>query len=354
LLQSLLTAMPDEVARFRASCEQVGSWQTLFDHAELHGVAGLLHRALRQADYVLPAAEGAAIDRRVAAGRLMQIRRDQGMRLVLAALAKAGLPTVALKGPLLAERLYGDSALRFAHDLDILVSPGDFDSASAVLESLGFQQPIWPTARYDRDHTHNVTFYGGGLPPVELHFHLLVEFGVTVPADAFLSRAVRYRAQDGTDCGALSAEDEAFYLCLHAAHHGFARYCWVHDIWTFLQNQPDLDWDKVFLRAEECRVREPIFYAVELLRRRLGLTCGTPLRPLRRRGRQALASLMLRLSDRFTPGGSSSTMVNLFFKAALCDRLSDSAHFLAHNFWRATRRRIQRWAPRLAPEEWSA
>jgi hypothetical protein len=276
------------------------------------------------------------------------------MRLVLAALAKAGLHTVALKGPILAERLYGDPALRIAHDLDVLVAPHDFDAASEVLQSLGLGQPTGPTARYERDHTHNLTFTHRDLPPVELHFHLLVDFGVTVPAAGFLSRAVRYRAHDGTECGVLSAEDEAFHLCLHAAHHEFARYCWVHDVWTFLRLHPDLDWEEVFRRAEQHRVREPIFYAVELLRRRLGLRCGTPLRPLRRRGRQALASLLLRLYDRLTPRGSPRTLVNLCFKAVLCDHLSASCHFLAHNLGRVTRRRIQRWAPRLAPEEWSA
>jgi hypothetical protein len=91
---------------------------------------------------------------------------------------------------------------------------------------------------------------------------------------------------------------------------------------------------------------------VEILRRRLGLRCCVPSWRLRRQARQALASLLLRVYDTLTPLASSHTMVNLFFKASLCDRVSASFRFLRHNLWRITRRRLRRWLPQIVPLEW--
>jgi hypothetical protein len=352
LLQALLTTFPDDPERFRGLCERVPRWDRFFDLAERQGVAGLLHRALRQAGYDLPAAERTAVERRAAAGRLVQQGRNQGMRAVLEALDRAGIQAVALKGLVLAERLYGDPALRFSSDLDLLIRPDDLEAASAVLASVGYQAQGGPTERYERAHGHHLAFSHVEFPMVEIHFHLLVEFGVTIAAGEFLSRSLAYRTPEGIRSRVLAPEDEAFYLLLHAVHHEFARFCWLYDLWVFLRLHPGLDWEKVFGRAEQQGVREPIFYAAELLRRRLGLRYSVPGRPLGRQAQQSLASLLLCLYDNFTPRDSPSTVVNLFFKAMLCDRPRGAIAFLGHNFWRITRRRLQRWLPHIVPEEW--
>jgi hypothetical protein len=353
LLQASLLAFPDDLVRLRALGEQVPRWDEYFDLAERHGVAGLLERALRQSGYVLPAAERTAVERRVAAGRLVQKSQHQGMQRVLEALAGAGLEVVALKGPVLAERLYGDPSLRFSYDLDLLIWPRDLEAVSQCLGALGYQPRGGPTARYERAHTHNLSFDHARFPMVEIHIHLLVDFGVTIRAEDFLSRSRVWQTTAGSRCRVLGPEDEAFYLLLHAVHHEFARFCWLYDIWTFLRLHPDLDWDEVFRRAEKHGVREPVCYAVELLRRRLGLPCHIPRGSFPRRVRQGLASLLLRLYDMFTPLDSPSTLVNLFFKAVLCDRPSASFRLLSHNLWRMTRRRLRRYLPRFVPEEWS-
>jgi len=159
MLQSLLTAYPDDPAHFLDLCERVPSWTELFRHAELHGVAAILHKTLGQAGYTLPAAEKVAIGRRVIAGRLIQRSRHQGMMTVLAAINKARIRAVPLKGTVLSERLYGDASLRFSMDLDILISPRDLEAVAALLNALGYLHADTPTGRYERAHTHNLTFY---------------------------------------------------------------------------------------------------------------------------------------------------------------------------------------------------
>jgi hypothetical protein len=351
-----MLVLQDDRFAFHRLCHRVPDWQGFFYHAEVHGVAALLRDALRKSDFELPAEEACALDRRVAAGRLMLRHQHLGMSLILTAFEKAGLPPVVLKGPVLAERLYGDPFLRSWTDLDLLVSPDEVDVAATLLESLGFQQLGGPRARYI--HTRHLTFFHDELSTVDLHFHLLVDFGATVPAADFLKRAVPYRMQGGTTCRVLAAEDEVLYLCLHAAHHEFSRFSWLYDIWTFLGAHQDLDWDVLFQRAKLSRVREAIFYSVELLGRRMGITHRNPSYPLGRQARQTIATMILRIYSELTPQDSPSTLtrpnIGVIFRASLCDRVSSIASFLGQHGWRITRQRLHRYLAWMVPEEWSA
>src|SRR5438105_2178913 len=106
LLQSLLVSRDDRCA-VRRLCRRVRDWQQFFFHAETHGVAVLLHRVLGESGFELPREEASALARRTAVGELVLRHQHQGLSLVLTAFEKAGLLPVVLKGPVLAERLYG-------------------------------------------------------------------------------------------------------------------------------------------------------------------------------------------------------------------------------------------------------
>ena len=190
---------------------------------------------------------------------------------------------------------------------------------------------------------------------VELHFHLLVDFGVTLLAKDFLPFARPYQTKAGVRCRVLSPEDEILHLLLHAVHHEFARYCWLYDIWTYVRSQPTLDWDAVRRRSESLRLRAALGYAVEVLRRRVGLTCEGPSKPIRVGAfRRECASRLLRVYDAVASSNSSEILVSLLFKAALCDDPREAIAFLSHYLGRLARRRLQRTFPRIVPEEWSA
>jgi Uncharacterised nucleotidyltransferase len=57
---------------------------------------------------------------------------------VAAALEGAGIPAIALKGPIMARALFGDPGLRVTSDIDLLVSPADFARAVQVLRGQGY------------------------------------------------------------------------------------------------------------------------------------------------------------------------------------------------------------------------
>ena len=108
--------------------------------------------ALAQAEHVLPWVVARARSRQVplspvVANRLNQIEREAAITAfywsaelqgVLRAFEQAGLKAVPLKGPFLAERLYGAAALRVSYDLDLLVAKADMARAGDALKAIGF------------------------------------------------------------------------------------------------------------------------------------------------------------------------------------------------------------------------
>ena len=143
------------------------------------------------------------------------------LRGVLRAFAESGIPVVLLKGPSLAQRLYGDAALRPSRDLDLLVAKGDWARGEEALAAIGFA-PMREADDYHRPWMRQTT-------KLELHFDvenpLAFDFRV---ADA-LARATAAEFM-GEPCRLLAPEDELLYLCLHAARHGYERLGLVLDL----------------------------------------------------------------------------------------------------------------------------
>jgi Uncharacterised nucleotidyltransferase len=88
-------------------------------------------------------------------------------------LRQAGIRVTPLKGPRLAEALYGDIARRPCNDIDLLVAPSQLDDAVRVVRALGYGQPAdrvdgrgLPRLHFTLTHQHDA------LPPLELHWRI--------------------------------------------------------------------------------------------------------------------------------------------------------------------------------------
>ena len=99
------------------------------------GIAALLHGAVAGRGFF-----PAAIEAELAAAYTTTAIRNTALlhelEAALAALGRANVPGLLLKGAALAETVYGDPALRPMADCDLLVRPADLAAAQAALESL--------------------------------------------------------------------------------------------------------------------------------------------------------------------------------------------------------------------------
>jgi hypothetical protein len=170
------------------------------------------------------------------------------LRRVLGSLSEKGIEALPYKGPVLAQELYGDIAMRQYIDLDILVREVDVDRATAALAEVGLTPHLRLRPAEHKAYIqsgYEFVFDGfGNANVVELQWRILPRFyAVEFDTEAFFQRA-RGIEVSGMKVATLSSEDLFLVLCVHAAKHLWARLSWIYEI-AGLSTAGDIDWDRV-------------------------------------------------------------------------------------------------------------
>lgn len=307
--------------------------------AAQHGLLALLPPRLPEDDAPLRA----RFQRLATAARLSDARAREVLDEVLAALSGAGIVPVALKGPVLAERLYPVPALRPSTDLDLLVPEDGLDRAAAALTALGFERADPLVDAYQRRLLHHLHLGRAPGPDVELHFRPQSLFGSRLPTEAFLARSQPHLTDRGRVVRVLAPEDELLTLAVHAAGHLFERAGWVLDLVLLLDRNPGLDWAAVETRTAAYRCRRAVAYALGAVR-----DLGAPVPA----GLTALDGPRRVLAARLSAAGRSRKgrvlgAIHLAFQAVLRDRPWGVAPQLLHEAGWVVRRRVVRLGRRL-------
>ncbi|MFY9587376.1 MAG: nucleotidyltransferase family protein [Actinomycetota bacterium] len=250
----MLTAARGEATQRLVASESAKRVHAALLVAGRHGVGGWMARELRDTpglDQTMKIQMQAVIAKTLGNHR----RRVQEAQIALGALSAADIPALVIKGPSLVERYYGDPALRFYSDVDIVVPPDRLRAAIEVLEAGGFGllDANWPLIIADlRGQVH---LHSEGVGTIDLHWHLV--------NDARKRRTLHMRADemwpetiDGTVGDArsrlLATADDIAYVCLHAALAGCHRFLWLLDV-KHMAASPDVDWDQVGRRMRRWR-----------------------------------------------------------------------------------------------------
>jgi len=197
-------------------------WQALLELAEAHGVLLLLHRSFTYNNVEMPGFFTAAVRERSTAAEVFAAELEG----LLMQFAERNIEVLPLKGPVLAEALYGDVTMRAYNDLDLLVRRENFHRAEVLLLDRGF------IARAGDEEYHRRFTREGVM--VELHFG--VGSPPFFPSGSLLFDVNRAwnRAGTGTfrsqTMRVMSDDDLVLFLCLHGLQHGFSRLLWVMDI----------------------------------------------------------------------------------------------------------------------------
>jgi len=104
-------------------------WDTVRAAAETHDLGALVYVRVKQHNVTLPPVVGDVLRASYVAGAARNMRLFDALGTILRSCETAGTPVIPLKGACLAERIYGDIALRPMADLDLLVKPADLPSA---------------------------------------------------------------------------------------------------------------------------------------------------------------------------------------------------------------------------------
>lgn len=178
------------------------------------------------------------------------------LRATTGALARAGIPSLVVKGALHALRHYPEPSLRPMADFDLLVPPDRWRDAASVVESLGW-------ARFEAAE-HAAAFSGPGGRLLELHGFLTSCPGLHPLAFSdLLARSVSLRP--AADAAALADPDALVHAGLHIAfQHGLrARLGQYLDLERVLARP--LDWDDVLAAARRARALRPLAASLAVL-----------------------------------------------------------------------------------------
>src|SRR5712692_151234 len=251
-------------------------WERLIQLTEQHGVVPQVYRCLSDAAEVVPSGALEALRRHDEANVRQTLWLTRELLRILECLHSLGIAALPYKGPVLAEILYGDVALRQFSDLDVLIHAADVAKTKAALIELGYEPGIELTQRQERaylasgyEHTFGST-HGRNL--LEMHWQILPRFySVDFDVDGFFDRAVPVSI-GGHSIHTLSAEDLMLVLCVHAAKHVWVQLSWLCDI-AELARSRQCDWDAVQKYASRLGIERVVAVTFLLAYKLL----GTPL-----------------------------------------------------------------------------
>jgi hypothetical protein len=307
----------------RATVPEGLDWDKLFELAKSHGVFPAFYReyAQTEAGAALPA-KFAEHFREEWTNSLFLARE---LRELLDHSALRGIDLLPLKGPALAECLYGQATARSFHDLDILVREKDFPRAHALLLELGFAE-TGSANDYHRDYARNHTL-------VELHFAVAPPSALNFDIAAALRRArpIQYL---GKPALFFSPPDLILYLSLHGIKHRFSKLVWVLDLARALEALSEADAAMLLEEATKQKLRKLLLTSCAIARHSFKIDLPKSLmraledQPyLAQRGAAMADQILLVMADPTTSPHDAVQYLHLTDSAA--DRWMQRLHFFA-------------------------
>jgi hypothetical protein len=253
-----------------------GEWSSFLRTTVDHFCLPVAWRALEPWSSSMPADVASDLRAGFDANSVRNLRLAGELVQLIRTLDHAGVRAVPWKGPLLAERGYGDLRLRQFFDLDLLVQRADLLRARDALQAAGYRVSLPMT---DRQLTAYVDHMGeleleresDGLW-VELHTAIVPSyFSSGRPSDDLWSRLVSVRVARAT-LSALDPVDDIEALAIHGSKHRWERLSWILDVAMTSRAMDDDAWRKLIAAARDHGTLRMV--AIALLAAEA--VCGTP------------------------------------------------------------------------------
>lgn len=183
----------------------------------------------------------------------------------LAALARAGIPTLVLKGAPLALASYARPGARPMDDLDVAVPQARRAEALRVLQAEGWTSPHM---HLDPRSVHAMPFRNSRGNGFDLHWHILKETSGKAVEVRFWESARPFEFN-----GVPTRMVDPPLALVHLLVHGLRTnpeppVRWVADVLTLLRRNPDLDWDVLVDFARAIRVTQRMHLGLAFVRQR--------------------------------------------------------------------------------------
>lgn len=253
-------------------------WHMLLSLAEAHGLLPFVYEHLSEVATAIPDKIMRAAAQAIEQNTRQTLWLTQLLVRVSDIFHEHDIRASSYKGPVLAQLLYGNVALRQYSDIDILVRPGDVDRAKRALQGAGFTSTLELSPREEQAYLaagYEYTFHDIENPNVlELQWRIMPHFqAVNFDTAELLARSRDLRIGDSS-IATFGNEDLMLVLCAHAAKHAWCKLSWIRDI-AELSQLPDLDWNQMLDQAERLGIRRIVAVSFLVAKKML----STPVAP---------------------------------------------------------------------------
>lgn len=240
-----------------------------------------------------------------------------------------GLEVLPYKGPVLAETLYGNAALRQFSDLDLLIRSDDLPTIKEALADLGYEPGLRLAQAAERDYLksgYEYTFDGArGRNLLEIKWQILPRFyAIGFDVNDFFERAVVVTIE-GQKLRTLCDQDLMLVLCVHAAKHAWKQISWLCDIVQLARSRA-LDWLALEARAESLGITRIVAVTFLLAHKLLGAALPAQLGiDIEKAGAEVLAMRIVRLivgEEEFDPESMAYFRLMMELRERRRDRFS--------------------------------
>jgi hypothetical protein len=237
-----------------------------------HRVYPVVASVLRQyADVPIPQQVLDTLKQMYYQNTLQMLQLTAEMERVCHALQQHDIRVIVLKGPVLAEGLYGDFSLRVSKDIDLLVSEDQFDQAEKIIEQMGYVSDLAiPRILNDvKRKTHNLG-YTNAQKGVQIELHWRMDPNtIKEPTFSELWERRQSTKQTSQPIYFLGQEDLFSFLILHGARHGWFRLRWLSDIdrlarmemdWTVIKEEFKQN-ENLYILGQAMQLVSDLFYS---------------------------------------------------------------------------------------------
>ena len=217
-------------------------WNLFLTLTKHHRIYPLLHKKLKELDTsLIPPQLLQDLSLAYKRNTFQMLQLSGEMEQVSTIFSKEKISVLFLKGPVIADDLYGDISLRTSNDLDVLIPLSQLEKAENILEELGYVKDDYiETILGDWTWRHHHTCFIHPQKKIKVELHWRLNPGPSIEP-SFQEMWGRKRKSNLTSSPVylLGKEDLFLFLVSHGARHGWSRLRWLVDIKQLLKQ--DLD-----------------------------------------------------------------------------------------------------------------
>ncbi|SNS62235.1 Uncharacterised nucleotidyltransferase [Bacillus sp. OK838] len=207
-------------------------WELFLDLARHHRIYPLIYSKLNMLDEkLIPLYVSQALYQEYKENTFQMLNLSGEMERVSKLFTENNIRLLFLKGPAIADAIYGDISLRTSKDLDILIPITDLNKAEDLLLNCGYEKEESLNKSNKRKWwSHHVSYYHSHKKiEIEIHWRLYRPPANEPSFDDLWNRK-RISTLTSFPVYFFGKEDLFFYLITHGANHGWFRLRWLADI----------------------------------------------------------------------------------------------------------------------------